>query len=361
MTLLLEAPSTRTKPRMVAVPLKRVRSDARVPGLDVGRFIACIGVIWLHFGPPPYDRLGHFRMPFFTLLLAYFAAAPLLRGESRSFHRFIRIRALRILVPFVFWMLIVRLPNLVTGNYPESVSVDMVLLGLGSNHLWFLPFAFCASLAAYLMMCPLLGLPRERLQLAGWILLGGGLLATVIPISAYLATQHFWQPWLPLTGPLLLGLALPLLIPTLSLSKRSWPRTLAFATACAFLAAASMFVPTALTNLLGTLSGLALFLAGFSAPLDTPSPVWKCLGQLSYGMYLSHGLFSRVFARTGLTAENQAPLRFLIALLGSAAITMVLLRLPWGRFLVGLPANKARRNAPPRSVGLYSTASPALE
>lgn len=340
MTLLLESPPLRFRRAAHAATPALIQVDHRVPGLDLARFIACVGVIWFHLGPPLYNIMGHFRMPFFTILIAFVAGAPLVRGEPRSLVSFARSRTNRLLIPFVLWLLLLRMPHLAAGRFPSSYSPNAILLGLGSIHLWFLPFAFCASLVAFSFTKLLLQCAAPLRRLYAIVLLGCGILSACVPVDPAAGMEHFWRYWIPPSGALFMGIGLAVLLPELSKAARSWPRAIACAAACVGLAVASMFVPYGPANFLGTLAGLALFFAGFSAPLDTTSSSWKQLGQLSYGMYLSHGACAGLYKRLTPGVEEFAFSRFAFGLLGSMAISALLLQLPWGRLLVGVPTGR---------------------
>jgi peptidoglycan/LPS O-acetylase OafA/YrhL len=314
--------------------------SSRIPGLDLGRFIACLGVIWLHFGTPGFRTLGYFRLPFFTILLTFLAAGPLLRGDRRPFRSFLAMRAQRLLIPIILWMVLYRLTSSVSGGkFLGDYSVNSVLLGLGNLPLWYLPFAFCASLVTYGLVRLLPGGSGAR---RGWgvVLLAAGLIAAWIPLNYNLEDVYFWKYWLPLTGVPLLGVGISLLFPALPFAPRHWGRAIFWASLTGCLAVGSMFVHPALANFLGTLSGLSLFLAGLAAPLNPANALWKYLGQLSYGMYLAHFAIGRAFCHLGLDAPQNAPVRFVLTVLCAMTLSAILLRLPWGRLLLGLPPHR---------------------
>lgn len=344
MTLLLEAPHSRphAPPADHSAARPAPRASRRIPGLDLARFVACVGVIWLHFGPTPYNGLGYFRLPFFTLLLAFLAASGPLSGNPAPLARFVRTRVQRLLVPFVIWVLLHRLGSLAFGGrLPASYSPDAFLLGLGAVHLWYLPFAFLASLVAYaLARACALPSPRTR-PAAGVALSVVGLAAAFAPLQSGPATYAVHQ-WIPLAGAVLLGLALPLLFPALPRAPRSWARAALWASLAAVLAAASAFAHPSIANFLGTLAGTSLFLAGLAAPLTPSAPLWKYLGQLSYGMYLCHLAIGHLLFRLGLSGPDNALLGFFLVVAGSMLVSATLLRLPWGRFLLGLPVSTRR-------------------
>lgn len=244
---------------------------------------------------------------------------------------------MRLLVPFALWAALQRIPHLAVGDYPQSYSPDALLMGLGALHLWFLPFGFCASLLAYGMVRLLVRAGESRRKTWALLLVGAGSLCAFIPVDPSVGAHSFWRYWLPQSGALLIGMALPVLLPLLARSRRSWGQAAGWSGVCALLATASCFVPYGLANFLGTSAGLALLLAGFAAPFKPDRSLWKYLGQLSYGMYLSHWMVGRIIYRSGFDSPEMALLRFVLILAGTVATAAVLLRVPWGGLLLGLP------------------------
>src|SRR6185369_12274931 len=84
-------------------------------GLDVARVVAGLGVIWYH-SANMYNNLGFFRMPFFTALLAFLVVEGAIYHPRRTFGDFFRSRVMRLLLPFAIWLVLYRVPNILSGH-----------------------------------------------------------------------------------------------------------------------------------------------------------------------------------------------------------------------------------------------------
>ena len=121
----------------------------RNASLDYARLIAAFGIVLFHSGAPG-GAFGYVGLPFFLMLLLVLAWPAAQRTE---FDVYVRGRAQRLLIPFVIWSLVygaLKLAEvLMTGKPPgQEFSASMLLTG-PAIHLWFLPFAFVASVAVY--------------------------------------------------------------------------------------------------------------------------------------------------------------------------------------------------------------------
>ena len=76
-----------------------------------------------------------------------------MRDASRTVGGFLKSRAWRRLVPFALWLVLYRIPNMARGHLTVPLTFNNLLMGLGTNPLWSLPFAFIASFLA-LMFTP---------------------------------------------------------------------------------------------------------------------------------------------------------------------------------------------------------------
>ena len=82
-----------------------------------------------------------------------FCALIVLHYSEISFKTFLYRRSVRLLVPWVFWSLIYAVAKvskhfIVHGDQFDSFTLNWFLIG-GSIHLWYLPFAFLASIILY--------------------------------------------------------------------------------------------------------------------------------------------------------------------------------------------------------------------
>jgi peptidoglycan/LPS O-acetylase OafA/YrhL len=308
---------------------------SRIIGLDLARLIACLGVIWFHTGYSVYNTLGYFRMPFYAALLAYLVATSLTGNKRRSWGQFTSHRAMRLLVPFVIWMVLYRIPNIAKGHLTLPITFNNLIAGMGAVHLWFLPFAFVASMLAYALVSAV-GAGRTGLRLALAIcLVPLGILWTTAPLALG-ENGNIVDMWTPLFGSVFLGTAIALLQQWQAFAKfvrSQWLVWLLLWPVCILL---SLLESNWAGNIFGTLAGVFLMMAGISAPLRGSPAFWKYVGQLCYGMYLTHFVFVMALERAKVTWEGSASLRFAIILVGSASSAVLLQQLPGGRFLLGM-------------------------
>ncbi len=114
--------------------------------LDYARFLAAVGIIVFHVGTVG-GSIGYAALPFFLMLLVVLAFSS---AEHLGFKDYMRGRASRLLVPWAMWSLVygaLKLAEvaLTDATLPSEFSSWMLLTG-PSIHLWFMPFAFSASL-----------------------------------------------------------------------------------------------------------------------------------------------------------------------------------------------------------------------
>jgi fucose 4-O-acetylase-like acetyltransferase len=174
-------------------PIEPDRRGTRVIQVDALRFLATLGVIWVHVA----EYQGHkaTATAFGRFGTAYYTAAAILialYGADRKGARFggpaVTRRARRLLLPFVVWSLVYAVLH---AKYGLREGVTWSELGRWwgplagtAPHLWFLPFAFVVSLLAVAVGPALLRL-RSRHLVAG---------VTVLIPSAYLATYLYTFP-----------------------------------------------------------------------------------------------------------------------------------------------------------------------
>lgn len=222
--------------------------------VDYGQFLAAIAIVWFHVQVPG-ARAAAIALPFFLVLLSMPNATSL------------STRARQLLGPFLTWSLVFAMLNTALSVKNQLPPFDwwrwnMVLSGTWI-HLWFLPFAFLASLVS----------PWLRHPLAS---LGAALLAaTLIALDGSPDTVPFGQ-WAFGIIPVLVGIAFA-----------SWGWRLAVTTL--FLSTLILFLgqpsPDTVTILVGT--GLAVFVFSNHMPATAIS---EWCARLSLWIYLSHPL-----------------------------------------------------------------------
>lgn len=257
------------------------------------RIFAAFGIVVFH----AYDRqsglirsIGYFGLPAF---LSIFSALLFERSSLfGSFSMFLRKRGRRLLLPWLFWSCIYLLLALVKTYWvhkPDSfeLSIQTFLTGT-SIHLWYLPYAFLASILIYglIRLRPKLGRSFLFLCIAGFL--------GVLVFSSYVL-KHWRLPvpfpqWVFGTPAVFYGLLLMSLYQSLPFRSRL---------------AAGIFLVIGTEILLAALyemgySGLCVSY-GIACPLvgavflvsgeniPTASIALKG-GELTYGIYLIHPL-----------------------------------------------------------------------
>jgi len=127
------------------------RSDSKTyrPGVDVSRLVASALVVCFHAPQSPFPQITISGLTFFVLLTFCLQAMGDHAGRPFPF----KDRAHRLLVPWLVWSLAYCLPKLlkrqsILGEIYQNPN--WLLIG-SAIHLWFLPFAFLGSIAAFLL------------------------------------------------------------------------------------------------------------------------------------------------------------------------------------------------------------------
>ena len=116
---------------------------------DHARLIAAFGIVVFHAGAPG-AAIGYAGLPFFLILLVLLALPA---AQCMSLRDFAGLRARRLLRPWLIWSAIyggLKLAEVAITRQPlgAEFTPSMILTG-PALHLWFLPFAFAASLWVY--------------------------------------------------------------------------------------------------------------------------------------------------------------------------------------------------------------------
>ena len=289
--------------------------------LDLVRLPAAFGVVLFHIHAPGAD-LGYSGLAYFLILVP---ALGLPSSAVVSPVGFLQARARRLLLPWVIWSAIFALLGVVlwcTTQRPlAEIFYPWMLVTGASLHLWFLPYAFLASLCLPAIRRGVTGLSRPAfaLPLAASLLL---LLASFAPAlhSASDPPLAQWGYGLP---SLLAGLAWGL---ACLRGGNPWPVGLAVL-AVIGLAAALGWQAGALQLAIG----FGAVLACTALPLP-PSPLTAFCARHSMGVYLVHPLCASALVRTlpidhhGLALAASVMLTSLgvSVLLGTAGPTRIL-------------------------------------
>jgi len=151
------------------------RPSARILAIDAGRLAATSGIVWVHVSEVQglsarAAALGRFGTSFYIVAAVFMTALPFFARSRRSAREVVRLRAKRLLIPYVLWSAIYAafyLGTMLPQGYAlrDIVSLWGPLAGT-APHLWFLPFAFLASVVTAGLMPRLLALEERTLALA---------------------------------------------------------------------------------------------------------------------------------------------------------------------------------------------------
>ena len=278
--------------------------------VDAIRVIASVLIIWIHV--PQSDAMiattivGRFAVPFFVFAAVFFATQNGLQKRERTVRQTIGSRFRRIYAPFVVWSVIyvvfkgVKL--LVVPNQPNDFpGWEVVFVGT-AYHLWFLPFIFFATVAAF---AGARSTAAERLREAG-------LFVALLGVVCCSARTDYWQvddgfKYAFQTMPAALwAFGFATIAHQTSIGRlQTLISPVAF-----FIGVLSLLAVVAVGRnvLFENVAGMSLFVWAYWRKDRQPLPAWiSHLAKLSFGIYLSHMLFIKVaealIQRTGLGAS----------------------------------------------------------
>jgi surface polysaccharide O-acyltransferase-like enzyme len=126
--------------------------------IDLLRFLAVLGVMWIHAPEgkllQDWSCLGRFAVPFFAATASYFAVSTAMRPNSPTIGQFFRYRSLRIYLIFLGWSVIYFAARLFAYQFGWAKNpfelLDIYVLRRGTApHLWFLTFVALGGLLVY--------------------------------------------------------------------------------------------------------------------------------------------------------------------------------------------------------------------
>ncbi len=283
--------------------------------------------MWFHVEAP--GKLAA-RSGLTALLVMTFALTA--AGPARSFGAVAARRAGRLLVPWLFWCVpyaILLLQRAVRRDLPIGVDCESWMLWVGpAIHLWFLPFAFAGA-----MLTEALRRPLMRLGGIGPIAAAGLLGAAVMAVTA--RSEQFDDLDAPLFQWNIGAAAIPLgLALGLAIRQAGPPRRRAEALLAAVLPGMTVGVVLDGWGWAGIPLNYLVAL-GLAAPLTfwrrKTTGLLRGVADLSFGVYLVHPAFLKVYSRVCPWADTSV-LDVALVLLLSAAAAYLLLRSPLRRF-----------------------------
>jgi surface polysaccharide O-acyltransferase-like enzyme len=345
-----------------------------IEGLDTLRAIAAIGVITIHISTPVVkmayggnmaywwignvmDSAVRFAVPVFLML----SGATML-GKEYGVWEFYKKRILRVLVPFLFWMLvywIFRWTSLQADQQPKEFhaiikwAVNLFLSEGISKHFWYVYMI----LFLYLFV-PLLGKGLRKLPfpvilylLFGWIILTFSL--RNVPANFYCWSNHYWAKLLgysQFSGYLVLGFYLSKL--NVMTNKLRGFAGLFFVLTIALSAVGTYLLSKHAhvlnldlygnTSLNTILQSTAIFLLIKDSHIHNQYllPIQRGISSYSYGIYLSHIMIIGIFFQHGIFWTMayplvSLPLILLLTLLTSMLVIFILRKMPYGKYISG--------------------------
>lgn len=334
----------------------------RATGLDATRVLAAIAVVWIHI-PASTDlawasstSVSRFAVPLFAAISAYGSVASMLARPGEPISAVLGRRLLRIYLPFLAWASIyLALRAIKIGDASMPIAV---FLTMGpAQQLWFLPFLMLSSVPLVLLVRAA-GSSAAVRSANGWALILAGVgfcvhelvTGNCHPAGHNPADMGGWPTFINLsyqTLPALLwgaGAALILQRGLASLQINS-----AAAIACLLLAAVFTALGwrapdgTPTFACLENASGFLVAMAALGAPRQGPlgrALIWLAgWSSISYGIFLSHIVFTQAAALARTRAGWEPSLAFdlatlVFAIIASAATARLLASSRLTRWLV---------------------------
>lgn len=325
--------------------------SVRAAGIDAVRFLASTSVVWVHgVSSELFESsraIGRIAVPFFCLVAGWVLVAGLRRRTADQWGVFLGGRLKRLYVPFLAWTVVYSVAyagaSLVVSPQPWKIISLSDLWSGTIGPLWFLPFLLASSIVLFPVIVLTLG-SRTRERIACAVLAVAGLILAFQPpladlgkvLGTELVVALAWHRF----PCFLWGVALGLLIRTPLGSIRPTTRFLVPAVLAVAGSIAYVWVAGRHSAVEG-LGGIGLLvLALVAIPMTSGAlSVAQSLGALSFGIYLSHGIFimlGRKFAsNAGVLGTWQADIGvFLFALLGAVILTRSIHRWSWTRLFL---------------------------
>lgn len=267
------------------------KRQAQIGGLEALRFVSCVGIIWFHVGAPGAS-IGYGGLPAFMVISIALAASGT-RGAGPG--SFVRKRAKRLLIPWLFWSVVygaLKVVRVMAGKhaFASEFTPSMLLIG-GTFHLWYLPFAFVATSVVGIWPWARGTESGRARRWVGWTVCS----VLSITISSWCISRLMLPPplaqWVFIAPAILLGIA----VSDIAVLQYN---------AGALAAIALSVVGAGVANWTLGWHGLAIPYSACAIALalafqfrQAPSRLIAWLGKLSYGIYILHGLATSVCIR----------------------------------------------------------------
>ena len=337
--------------------------------LDVARLIAAVGVITAHvsdefFPGSPARILGTYAVPFYLFVALYFTVRGFAIHPERSVGGYLWGRVKKLYVPFLVWNILYELLHVAYHRHDFVLTPPTEMLWAAVyTHLYFLPFLLTVTTLLCIGIRPLM---RDRRLRAAAILA----LSIVAVIVACGPAPMQWQDSKQITHETLWNFhrAIPAACLGTCFALAMGTRKAVVSTRPMIGVAGIALTITCLVveyhigqhGLLRAASGFGLTLAAFSSFRAAWLKPLASLGQLSFGVYLSHIALIRVAVAlidhrgwgfnvwTALFAGT-------FGLVGGLAISSFLASSSWTRWIIGCEETK-RGKRPARTAKIETPA-----
>jgi peptidoglycan/LPS O-acetylase OafA/YrhL len=336
--------------------VKPDNSSQRMVTLDAAKYLAALGVIWIHVCQTPetsqWSTLGRFAVPFFAAAAGYLLVGSLSKPTPIAPSKFLQSRITRLYAPFACWSLLYVVAGqakaiLIPDQTASPLTWDLFYVG-GAYHLWFIPYLIAASSVGY-FVCSMVGNnPDRRIVAAGCAYLAGLTCAALLDqLPIVDAPLHYMAMTTPgfLWGASLgwVGISKPgdQGVKTKEYGPLVWLplATMGFS----FIVLAAVSRSTVLENASGTaLLVAALFASTRLATRQASTTLTTLgkLGQVSLGIYFSHLLVVKlgevILQRTAIAETwTSVILLMLLATIVATIFSLLAARFKATRWLVG--------------------------
>ena len=341
--------------------------------LDTLRGFATLSVIIVHVTTPVLKMMYGRNMEFwwigniidscvrFVIPVFLMLSGATMLGKEYSLMEFYKKRWMRVLVPFLFWMVaywIFRWSMLMPKEQPKELhsilqwAVDLFFKQGISKHLWYIYMILCIYL-----FVPFMGKAIRRLSdstilylLMGWILLNQAQITGLISLASWPPFAQKLYGYLMYSGFLVLGYSL-FKMRTPSNKIRYWA-IIVFLLTIIVSAVATYFLSRQAHKLDTTMYGsltlntmlqsaaLFILLKDFTFTNRILNWTISTMSNYSYGIYLVHIMVIDTFFRNGIFWTMAYPLISLpvvvmLTLITSLGIIFLLRKIPFGKYISG--------------------------
>lgn len=289
-----KAEETRPAEPPIAAPPRRAV-------FDVARLAAAYAIVWLHTPRSPFlaetTVFARFAVPFFVFATVFFTFDSLARHPNRRFVEYAKGRFRRIYVPFLAWSAVYLAfkgaKSVLLPDQPNAYPGVEILWTGSFYHLWFMPFIFVVSLAAFLTARLVPRYPSAETAVG----LFAGLAAVVVaslrlPMVPAEESREYAFLLLNAAPSVLGGVAFAVAYRRFG---KGWETPAATMHGVLLFAAASAglwFLGR--DRMLETIAGFGFFLIALCPTGGASLSRAAALGSLAYGIYLAHLLFVKI-------------------------------------------------------------------